>query len=402
MGSHGIDTMDIASIIKAVLTSGDEQPGRGTTELQPGDRLTGRVLRVEQDGKVLMDLGGSRALARLGFPVQAGQNLPLQVVENGAVLHLQVDPAKTGGKPAAALPTPNFDQALTPSDRDQLIGLVRQLIGRPTPTPPQHGLPDGVKDALVRMMSLFEPVPVEAAARDLSKWVKSAVEDRGLLLEKKLGEVVSESRPGTDPLSEKAMQHQLTRAIITRDVKSQLLMLRHYLQSPGEQAHVMEKLDAKSAAFLRHAVGQLLGHIEAQQELALPRWADGEAQQVFIHTLALQEQENPLKLKIYYPRREGRTGTKGPHRIALLLNMDHLGLLRVDLSMQDRMLQVVFYTAHQKALDLIGTEAKSVSDSLTGLFDHVAVDCFISRDKIADFDNEDVKRGGGGRIDLSV
>ena len=394
--------MDIASIIKAVLTSGEDRTGPGMGDLQPGDRLNGRVLKVESDGRVLMDLGGRQALARIGFSVQSGQTLPLQVVENGSLLHLQIDPSATAGKTKVTLPTLDFQKVLTPSDRERLIGMVKGLLTPYASTSSKSALPESIRSALTRVITLFEPVPVEGTVRELSQWVKGEVEDRGLLFEKKLGEVAAESRAGRDSNSEKAAPNNLARAIITRDVKSQLLMLRQFLQSTGEQLPLMDKLDVKSAAFLRHAIDQLLGHIETQQEHAIPRWTEGESQQVFVHTMHLPEQKNPLKLKVYYPRKEGDSGGKGPHRIALLLDMDRLGPLRVDLSMQERILRVVFYTAHQKTLDLIGDEVTTVSDSLSGLFEHVAVDCFMSRDKIVDFEIEDAKESGGGRIDLSV
>ncbi len=394
--------MDISSIIKAVLTSGEDRTGRGMADLQPGDRLIGRVLKVESDGRVLMDLGGSQALARIGFSVQSGQTLPLQVVENGSVLHLQIDPTGAGDKSRVPLPTSDFQMVLSPSDREQLIRMVKGLVEPSASTPSKSALPESIRSALIRVVSLFEPVPVESTVRELSQWVKAEVEDRGLLLEKKLGEVTAESRAGRDPDGEKTALNHLTRAIITRDAKSQLLILRQFLQSKGDRSPLTEKLDVKSATFLRHAVDQLLVHIETQQEHAIPRWADGESQQVFVHTMHLPEQKNPLKLKVYYPRKEGDSGGKGPHRIALLLDMDRLGPLRVDLSMQERILRVVFYTAHQKTLDLIGDEVTTVSDSLSGLFEHVAVDCFMSRDKIVDFEIEDAKESGGGRIDLSV
>ncbi len=394
--------MDIASIIKAVLTSGEDRSERGIVDLQPGDRLTGKVLRVENDGRVLMDLGGSRALARVGFTVKPGKTLPLQVVENGAVIHLQIDATSTGGKISVPLPTSDFRKALPPSDQERLIGIVRQLMNQSAPLSSKHAMPDNVKNALARVVTLFEPLPVEHSVREISNWVKGAVEDSGLLLEKKLGEVVAENRAVSEPSGENAASVRSTRAIITRDVKSQLLLVRQFLQATADQMPMAEKIDVKSVAFLRHAVDQLLGHIESQQELALPRWADGDAHQVFVHTLHMPNQKNPLKLKVYYPRKKGPSESKGPHRITLLLDMDRLGPLRVDLSMQGKMLQIVFYAAHEKSLDLIGPEVHTVSDSLGGLFDHVAVDCFVSKRKITGFEEEDGRGAGGGRIDLSV
>lgn len=397
-----INTMDIASIIKAVLTSAEDQTGRTMSDLQPGDQLIGRVLKVQSDGRVLMDLGGRRALARIGFSVQSGQFLPLQVVENGSVLHLQIEQASTGGKTGVPLPNTDFQAVFSPAEREKLVGTVQRLIAQTETGSAKYRLPDGVNSALTRLISLFEPAPVSSNAKVLSQWVKSAVEDSGLFLEKKLGEVVTVSRDAQVAASDTESTGSVARAIITRDIKSQLLLLRQFLQPSAEQTVLMDKLDAKSAVFLRHAVDQLLGHITSQQDRAIPRATDGETPQVFVHTFQVEDKKNPLRLKVYYPRKKAQSKGTVPHRIALLLDLDRLGPLRVDLSMQSRVLQIRFYAAHQRALDLIQPEVVSVSDALTGYFEHVAIDCVVSREKIVGFEKEDVEGTGGGRIDLSV
>ncbi len=424
--------MDIASIIKAVLTSGEERPGRPITDLQPGDRLIGRVIKAESDGRVLMDLGGRQALARIGFSVQSGQTLPLQVVENGSVLHLKVEQAPEDGKTGAQLPIADFHEVLNPSEREKLTGLMQRLMARFTATSTKNTLPEVIKNALVQVNRLFEPAPVDAPVRELSLWIKGAVEDRGMLLEKKIGDMVTASRvipeairdttaTGGRPVPENVGDNTVTgkrttpeavredmaadrvpRTVVTRDAKSQLLILRQFLQPGGGQTVLLDHLDGKSAAFMRHAVDQLLGHIETQQEFAIPRSADGELPQVFVHTMQLPDQKHPLRLKVYYPKKAGRSKGKRPHRIALLLDMDRLGPLRVDLSMQERLLQISFYASGQKAMDLIRTDVESVSEALTGYFDQVAIDCFVSREKIAAFEKEDAAGAGSGRIDLSV
>ncbi|MEJ2155753.1 MAG: flagellar hook-length control protein FliK [Desulfobacteraceae bacterium] len=395
--------MDIASIIEAVLAPGEDRPGRGLTDWQPGDRLVGRVLQVENDGRVLMDLGGSRALARVGFCVRAGQTLPLQVVENGTVFHLQVVSASTDSREAVPLPKADFQNVLQPPDQERLVGMVRQLINPSAVTAsPKTELPEVVKSALTRILTLFEPIPVDETVPKISQWIKGAVEDRGLLLEKKLDDAVKMSTNLPLAGEEKDRPPSPARIIITRDVKSQLLVVRQLLASSDAPTPLTEKLNAESAAFLRHAVVRLLEHIETRQEQAVARWADGETQQIFIHALPLQDQKTPVQLKIYYPKKERRSQGNGQHRIALLLDMDRLGPVRVDLAMLGQMLQITFYVAHQKALGLIEPEVKSVSGALSGYFEHVAIDLYISRQKILNFEKEDTHRTGGGSIDLTV
>jgi hypothetical protein len=395
--------MDITSIIKAVLTPGEERPGFEISDLQPGARLTGRVLRLESDGKVLMDLGGRRALAQVGFAVRAGQTLPLQVVENGPLLHLQVEPPTTGGKTAIPLPKADFSQVLQPREQDRVVALVRQLIDPSSPaTPSRNELPESVKSALIRMVSLFEPLPMAADPQQISRWVQHAVEDSGLLFEKKMGDAAEAGVPSPLPGDEKEPPSAPVRILITRDAKSQLLVLRQMLPTTDEQTELTEKLNAKSAGFLRQIVDRLLTHIESRQEQAVSRWADGGNQQIFVHTLQLPDQRNPVQLKIYYPRKEERPGDDRQHRVALLLDMDRLGPVRIDLAMLGRMLQITFYVAHQKAMERMQPEVASVSRALDGLFDHVAVDLFVSRQKIRQFEKEDVQGPEGGGVDLNI
>ncbi len=395
--------MDITSIIKAVLTTGEQRPKGELGDLQPGARLTGRVLRLESDGKVLMDLGGRRALAQVGFAVRAGQTLPLQVVENGPLLHLQVEPPTTGGKPAVPLPKADFSQVLQPGEQERVVSLVRQLIDPSSPAAPsKNELPESVKSALIRMVSLFEPLPMEAAPQQISQWVRHAVEDSGMLLEKKLGDAAAAGSPSPPPGNEKEPSPPPIRIIITRDAKSQLLVLRQLLPSTDEPTELTEKLNPKSASFLRQTVDRLLTHIESRQEQAVSRWADGGNQQIFVHALQLPDQKKPVQLKIYYPRKEGRPGDNRQHRVALLLDMDRLGPVRIDLAMLGRMLQITFFVAQKKSMERMAPEVETVSRALAGLFDHVAVDLFVSRQKIRQFEEEDVQGPEGGGVDLNI
>ena len=59
--------MDLAGIIKAIVAHRTGQGDTTLTGLVPGDRLTGKVVRIENDGGVLMDLKGVRVSAQVGF-----------------------------------------------------------------------------------------------------------------------------------------------------------------------------------------------------------------------------------------------------------------------------------------------------------------------------------------------
>ena len=70
--------MDISAIFKAVLAPDKERSAENFSTLKQGDKLIGRVLKLESDGRALIDLGSFRALAHTTVPVQVGQKLPLK------------------------------------------------------------------------------------------------------------------------------------------------------------------------------------------------------------------------------------------------------------------------------------------------------------------------------------
>ena len=120
--------MDLSAIIKAVSAPLESQrAGDLLKDLQPGDRLTGRVVNIESDGRVIVDLGRSRILAQIAFAVKPGQLLDLSVVETGPVIHFRA------GIPENALlnapmPREDFSQVLTKSQQEQFVQLAEGLL----------------------------------------------------------------------------------------------------------------------------------------------------------------------------------------------------------------------------------------------------------------------------------
>jgi len=480
--------MDLTPIIKAVLTSFDDRPGGTLPDLKPGDQLTGRVLRIENDGRVLVDLGGERALAQIGFAVKPGQTLSLQVVSNGPVIHLRADsaggnqnikgiqndsptlaeppgdisnlqpgsrfwgsvsqvqddgrilvdlgasrawaridlpvrtgqtlmlevvktgpplqlradPSTVGSKSARPLPQTDFSQVMSPQDQEQLNRISERLTGRFDMVANKPAIPDDVQNALAQIRSAFESIPAERSLAQLMPWLKSVVEDRGMLFEKRLADAaVENAAPPKNEPSPKT-EPPPARLIIARDIKSQLMLLKSYLVQSGEPHPLAEQLDAKEISFLHRSVDRMLAHVEQQQERAVVRWANGESQQVFVHTLPWQDHNQPVQLKVYHPRKERPGGSDRNSRIALLLDMDRLGAVRVDLAMAGEQLQINFFVENAIIQQQVASQVNNVRDSLSGKFKQIQVAVMVSKERIAQFEHEDLSGAVTGRIDLSV
>jgi hypothetical protein len=397
-----MDDLDISAIIKAVLTPHADRPRGALIEMKPGDQLSARVLKIAQDGRVWMELGGSRAVAQIGFPVQIGQRLQLRVVTTGSVLQLKVDSGGSEDKSFQHLPHTDFLQVVSRNDRKRFVNIVARM------TPKGHGLAamaavrPGVQASLAKISTAFEHIPVGDSAQEISRWVKRVVEDRGVLFEKQLADAATATagavRSGIHETSSGTPVH----VVISNNVKSQLIQIRNNLTQIVENPSATDELNAGDIRFLRRTVEQLLGHIEQQQDRAVANWQDGDIQQTFVHTLELPNQKKPVQLKVFYPRKEGKETDHQQHRMALLLNMDALGLMRVDLAMLSRKLTIGFFVAHTAVKQLMEDHIQKVETALAGQFDEVLINVTVSQKKIKQFDQHDHRGAESGRIDLNA
>jgi len=394
--------MDLSAIIKAVLAPLESQPVVDfLKDLQPGDNLTGRVVSVEDDGRVLVDLGRSRVMAQIAFSVKPGQSLNLQVIETGPVLHFRADSPEN---PLFKVPMPreDFSQVLTKSQQDRFVQLATRLVAATEESRLLQIVPRDILVACSQVRTLFENVPVEQPVDQITQWIKAAVENRGLFFEKKLADMVSQ--PFLICAEDKSMQGRptVTKALITRDIKPQLMILKNFLTETGDLQETDIQLAPKEIAFMRHSVERMLDHVVQQQDRAVARWEAGETQQVMVQLWPLQEQNVPVELKVYYPQKRGSGESSRQHHIALLLDMDRLGLVRVDLAMISGHLHISFFVGSETLKEHFQNEIQSVEEALAGTFEQFQVDIFVSQEKIAQFHEEDTKGATAGRVDIKA
>jgi hypothetical protein len=515
--------MDITAIFRAVLAPDQERGGEQFADLKVGDRLTGRVLKMEADGRLLIDLGRFKALADTTLPVQVGQRLTLKVTQMGEPIQLRLEPDTQAAASQPPHPRMALATLLPAGDQQRVVHTIERLLSAmpaapqtaPSPetgsriqtAPPQTVAgtsespatpdtaalvkgtwPEPVRQALAQLKAVFDPMPLEAPVAQRTQWVQATVEDRGILFELKLAEAVeqaarqpepmqpppaaaarplapstpemvasakvppeakmslevqthaesslatpatsnaeapaepdpqlalglkiqtgsrreAESTIDKSPIPPPAPDTQATeqaQRIIARDLKPHLLVLKDFLGGLEEQGAAPLEANAKDVAFLRQAVNQLTAHVEQQQDQAVRRAGEPDLYQVFTHLLPVKEQQQPVQLKVYYPKK-GRPAEDDPqHRVSLLLMLDRLGPVRADLSMVERSLRIGFYVRDPQVRQLFEEHGQAVADALAGVFDQVQVSTQVSKEKIAQFEGEDLMGPPVGRIDVQA
>lgn len=445
--------MDLSAILKAVLAPEYDRGFDPLASLRVGDRLTGQVLRLEADGRALIDLGGFRALAQTTIDVQPGQMLQLKVARTGVPIQLRLDTPSLPAAPSS-LPQMAVSGMLGPDEQLRLVRIIDRFLatpallaeiaqdgktpmGRPDTAALQHdpfnadriaaattflnsSQPnEAVRQAMVVLRELLVPLPAGAAA-SVDQWataVRSTIEDRGILFEIKLAEVLDHTattnRRSDHPTSKPALADNppntpadstasRVRQIMLRDLKPQLLVLKGLLGESQAAPSSATSSKINDSAFLRQTVTQLLAHVEQQQQRAVQRADTRDPSHVVAHVLCTEDGRQPVRLKVYYPK-HGRGGGAAPgHRIALLLDMDRLGPVRVDLSMTGQDLRILFHVRDADTQQRIDHHAAEISLALKGQFDHIQITTQVSRETIARFDSEDLEGPAVEGIDIQA
>ena len=427
--------MDITGIFKAILSPDQEQISGPFEGLRPGESLTGKVLRVEADGRLLIDLGRFRALAQANIPAQPGQRLNLIVETVGDPIHLRLQQQADA---SAARPVPEMAPTFMfkPAELQLIAKTIARLVGRvPMPAQTQtladsgkpvavEPLPEGfnsrgnlpalgvvkgavqansavrpIEQSLLQLGVFLAKPSIDAPVQQWVEVLRSHVEDNGHLFETRLAHVLESAHQGAEKGAEPALQ-----GVLRHDLKPQLLTLKSFLSASDDQvvAALAQRADAQEVAMLRQAVDRLLGHVEQQQQRGIQRSGDGDTFQVFAHLLPVKEDAEPVRIKIYYPRKRAGGQEREPHRIALLLTMDRLGSVRADIAMVGRLLSVRFFVEDRSVCDIFDHHLHLIDELLAGYFDQVDVAAFVSKEKIDQFEGEDLTGVPACKVDVTI
>lgn len=391
--------MDISSIFQAVVESKSSDTAVSAVALKIGDRLTGRVLRVDTDGRAVIDLGRFRVRAQIGFPVRAGQALKLQVVQSGATLHLQTDgPAVS--KSSLEMPRMDFTQVLSAPDQQKLVKLLDGIVHLPKSHWAKVPFSGRMINALAQVQAVFDAIPMDRPPEKLAQWLKGALENRGVLFEKKMADALVTARQFTDAHTSASVNH--VRTLISHDLKPQLLMLKSFMGGEDALTVMSGQIAVEDIEFLHHRVDKLLAHVIQQQERVVQNLRDGDTFQIFTHMLAFEDQRLPVQFKVYYPQKKVREKGDDQQHIALLLQMDHLGPVRVDLAMAGRHLNIRIFVRSEEVQQQFEHNSEAVTQALAGFFDEISLVTRVSDKKIKQFDHHGQDEGPIGRINIRI
>ncbi len=400
--------MDISSVFKAILID-DDRTAKNLLRLEPGDRLAGRVVRLESGGDVWIDFGNFRARAQIQLPVFPDQVLQLKVVSTGEPLHLQVIWPSDASRQFAPVQM-HHAGVLNQADQQRFLQLIDRLQAEMNPVSGSSELSQAyaqenqtagqatplnlLQQALVRIKSIFEPLSLDQSNSQIADGLRASIEERDCFFEKNLADSIQFLPEET--------QTDKFRTLPSRHIKPQLTLLKTELGRITERWPIETDWSAKDLRFFKKSVDRLLDHFEQQQERVVQRHNDGNPVQVVTHWLSLKEQVRPLKLKIYYPKKGSNQGDQHFNRIALLLHMDRLGMVRADLALFGRGLRIDFYVENQSVRQEIDDQGHTIHEALATGFDPLQIVTHVNEQKIIRFDQEDLETQSAGRIDIQV
>jgi hypothetical protein len=432
--------------------------------LVPGESLQGRITGFEKDGLQLVDFGKFRAFTKIDVPVRPGQVIGLTVVKSGDALTLAVNPSVKPGVPApmpsssplvnmagndasagsppipppvdtaSRAPTPVSgppepagpeaprmpvvdnplrSQGVSPApalpastDMADMRAFARQLLDRPDAYKAvmsgEPSLPAPLKTALVNLTQALDPASPAGNTDSLIHRIRAFVENSGLYFEKRLEQAIrtiqSQEGRATPLPPEELARHPAIRDIMIKDLKPNLLILKEFLDG--------QELDARGTH--RHAleavkslVQRAVSHLEQQQHMATEKPVDPDVLQSFSHLLMLTDTDKTARLKVYYGRKRQNGDPKKP-RVSLLLEMDRMGMVRSDIWMVGRDLNITFFVQTDDIKTAIADQQHRIGEMLGDSFNTVAVNVVVNSAKIEAFDEEDLTRPRKRLLDVRL
>jgi hypothetical protein len=274
-------------------------------------------------------------------------------------------------------------------------GHAMGMTASPDQTAGSVGYQAPIQQALVQLGVFLVKPSADASVQQWVDALRGHLSESGHLFEAKLATMVETSASVQEKSGGEAV-----RRIMINDLKPNLLILREALAGNNAQVLAENGAATKDIEVLKHTVDRMLAHVEHQQERAVQRSGEQDHYQVFAHLLPVKEHPQPVRLKVYYPKKQAGADGRLQHRIALLLDMDRLGPVRADVAMADRMLRIRFFVRDQEVQALFGKHLGEVETALSESFEQVDIATLVSEEKIARFEQEDRTHDPVGRVDL--
>jgi hypothetical protein len=388
--------MNADSSIRVDLTAATEKLiSRDWPGLKAGNQLTLRVIELREGGRALVDIGRFRALAEVTFPVAAGDELVVRVLDTQGSLRMAVvqnplpkeQPPAQWSEPLRAFADKSMQQVHL--RLDQTLTSLDRL-------PKGESAGAGLGEVLADLRSFLAALRPESGSEGMAIRVQSISEDCGIFFEKHLEAALRQAAAEDGSAAPEGLsEHPLVRRILTQDLKARLSAVKHICEQAGFGSSTRE------AAGLARSIDRLLADIvHQQQEIGRRRDASGPFQMIHF-SLPLEPAAGKARLKIGFPVSRGVRSRKG-FRAALLLELDRLGATRVDLFMLDRSLTATFSVKTVEGKALLESNAHEIRTALEPFFNHVQVKVCVSEKKIAQFEFEDLQSRPAGLLDVRI
>ena len=362
-----------------------------------GDNLLGRVLEIKNSGKVLIDFGRFRALARTQFPVREGDVIDVKVLEKGIPIRLGLNnPAQEGQRAkkilsVIAFPSENILEKLQSETKKVLDDNNGIFKGR--------AVPAYVKDILAKIAAHFGPMNIGKNSSRLGSQLKSYIENSGIFFEKKLENVKIKSFETNEKTSQKGLRESPEiRNIIREDLKPNILRLKDFLDRNGLMLKI---LGTKNLEAIRSTVEKLLAEMVAQQGDTTVKHDRPESAQTLTYALPLEESRQRAKLKLYYSKKNKEKPEEG-FKVSLLLAMDKIGQIRTDFFLIDKDLNITFFVNDHKIKEYVDDNSEEIVASLRNHFKRLTLNVIISENEIEEFEIKDPGVMSAGIVDLRV
>ena len=356
--------------------------------LRTGDHLQARVVEVKGDGKILVDFGSFRALAEVKFPVKAGDLIPLRVAARGERLELEVrTPVRVGVDDPAPRP---LIMEIRPGQVTNRFLSVAEMVMKAEPE-----VPEKMKAAIEKVMELLKPLDPARPPQVISKQLQAVLRNSGIFTEQKMAALLSGRESEGPVLSKPAPVFAEVVERLTGDLKFELGVIK-------EQTALLPVREnstlAKPVRELAAVVEELLGKVNLQQQEIAGR---EQPLQVLAFVLPVKDQQGEMALKIYLPKKGQGKGRNG-YRVALLLDLARLDLLRIDLHQVAADLLVTFYTRREEITTFIREHLAEIEQLLAPGFASVTMRVFTDKDQVEAFASEDLVAAESKLVDLRV
>lgn len=409
---------------------------QGKNQLQTGDLLEGKVIKLFHQGEALIDFGSFRARAHVELPLKEGELLKVTVVEVGEKVHFQIqNPEKAVSVQVRELS--GFlerNQWIDPAKTAAFIDRVAEKISAGTEglstassaaTNPEAGIPapaatgpNAIQEmqpilvTLSNLKNLLKPVDVDQAPEQLTAKISSLVKSSGFFWENKvltlaLPQAAENDAQKTGEPPDWGLFRQRIDALGKEDIRALMNVLVRQLK--GLEASKQSSPDPTEPARLATTRAEIEVFLEAvvgqNRQILDEMLQKQENQAVFSFTLPFEQARLSGKMKLYLNKKGRGKKQNAGWRISLLLDLSRIGGVRVDLYYLSQVLRLTVFVGDRVTQSEILEFSPMLLERLKEYIESVQLEVLVSKAKIDHFEAEDwvgEYRADNANVDIKV